>query len=94
MKVIFLDIDGVLNGYSWFDHYIRFRSGLNKLLWKYELFHKYRSYFDVKERYVKNLAKIVHKTGAKVVISSSWRYAYIAPENRQKEDILNEPSIY
>ena len=32
--------------------------------------------FGIKERYVRRLSKIVHKTGAKVVMSSSWRFGY------------------
>lgn len=54
MKVIFLDIDGVLNvigqGYDEFG----------------QIFHKHLE---------ENLKKIVDSTGAKIVISSTWRYA-------------------
>jgi hypothetical protein len=32
--------------------------------------------FEVKERYVKRLSKIVKNTGAKIVMSSSWRHGY------------------
>ena len=52
MKVIFLDIDGVLNVIS-HDH-DEFGSQ----------FHKH---------FVENLRRIIHMTGAKIVISSSWR---------------------
>ena len=73
MKVIFLDIDGVLNGYNkW-----------NTLLYKIiNILHseKLRIWykntikpFGVHERKVKRLAKIVKKTDAKIVLSSSWR---------------------
>lgn len=73
INVIFLDIDGVLNGYNFW----------NLLGWNIiSKFHSnklkgwYRNLtepFGVHERKVKRLAKIVHKTGAKIVISSSWR---------------------
>lgn len=74
IKVIFLDIDGVLNGYNFW----------NTLGWK--IIRKFNSNklkgwyrnltqpFGVHESKVKRLAKIVHKTmNTKVVISSCWR---------------------
>ena len=74
INVIFLDIDGVLNGYNFW----------NLLGWNIvSKFHSnklkgwYRNItepFGVHESKVKRLAKIVHKTmNTKVVISSSWR---------------------
>lgn len=75
INVIFLDIDGVLNGYNFWNLLgwniiSKFRS--NKLkCWYRELTEP----FGVYERKVKRLAKIVHKTDAKVVISSSWRFS-------------------
>ena len=51
-KIIFLDIDGVLNMLS-------------------KQSDQYGALFE--KRYVDNLAEIVEKTGAKIVISSSWR---------------------
>ena len=75
INVIFLDIDGVLNGYNFW----------NLLGWNIvSKFHSnklkgwYRNItepFSVHERKVKRLAKIVHKTDAEVVISSSWRFS-------------------
>ena len=52
MKIIFLDIDGVLNV-------------------EYNEKDKYGHIF--KEEYVQNLAEIIEKTGAKIVISSTWK---------------------
>lgn len=53
MKVIFLDIDGVLNGHDWDEpaqsNRIRFRC-------------------------VEQLSRILQATGAKIVLSSAWRY--------------------
>ena len=73
-KIIFLDIDGVLNGYNFW----------NVLGWDIVCFlhisqRWYRKLTDpcgVHENKVKRLEKIVKKTGAKVVMSSSWRAAY------------------
>lgn len=73
INVIFLDIDGVLNGYNFWNLLgwnIISKFNSSKLKgWYRELTEP----FGVHERKVKRLAKIVHKTDAKVVISSSWR---------------------
>ena len=74
-NIIFLDIDGVLNGYNFW----------NLLGWNIiskfnsdKLKSWYRDItepFGVHERKVKRLAKIVHNTmNTKVVISSCWRF--------------------
>ena len=73
MKVIFLDIDGVLNGYNkWNTLLYKIIDALNseklRLWYKKEI-----TPFGVHERKVKRLAKIVKATNAKIVISSSWR---------------------
>lgn len=82
MKVIFLDIDGVLQP----GHYQRrFQHNLDKL--KEELAEKYNDpsylkldkydvgavYYDWHPVAVKCLKELLEKTGAKIVISSSWR---------------------
>lgn len=73
VKIIFLDIDGVLNGYDFWEH-------INYTLWKYCPFKfikkKLRSisnYSDIDKKRVKRLSKICKATGAKIVLSSSWR---------------------
>lgn len=53
MKIIFLDVDGVLNYYS-------FHKNSEKIV-------------SVDDECIKNLREIINKTGAKVVLSSSWR---------------------
>jgi hypothetical protein len=53
IKVIFLDIDGVLNVYS-HDH------------------DEFGSQFM--PQFVNNLKRVIEETGAKIVISSTWRY--------------------
>ncbi len=52
-KVVFIDIDGVLN-----DDGERRRQG--------EI---------ISEEYVRNLKEIINKTGAEIILSSSWRYS-------------------
>ncbi len=60
MKIIFLDIDGVLNSDEYFDK-VR---NLN--------IQGIQSEIDVEK--IKLLKKAIDETGAKVVLSSSWRY--------------------
>lgn len=55
IKVIFLDVDGVLNS----DKTSRRTAG---------------GYTFVGSRQMKNLRRIIEETGAKVVLSSDWRY--------------------
>lgn len=57
-KVIFLDVDGVLNA----------DNGGEK----------------IEEQYVRRLAHIVEETGAEIVLSSSWRYAYTGYMNPEQ----------
>lgn len=59
-KIIFLDIDGVLNSMAYF-------SQLRAEGRKYE---KYNEIYDV---YLKRLAQIYNKTKASIILSSSWR---------------------
>lgn len=88
INVIFLDIDGVLNGYNFWNLLgwniiSKFKSDRLKG-WYRELTEP----FGVHERKVKRLAKIVHKTGAKVVISSSWRFSLQSSNLRYDEKRL------
>ena len=74
INVIFLDIDGVLNGYNFWNLLgwniiSKFNSDRLKSWYR-----KLTEPFGVHERKVKRLAKIVHNTmNTKVVISSCWR---------------------
>ena len=86
MKIIFLDIDGVLNGYSkWTGYCYKVFSKLHLL----KFIKRHYDLFGVRTHKVKLLSKIVKKTGAKVVLSSSWRYgwyeSYDKKTDREKE---------
>ena len=100
MNVIFLDIDGVLNGYNrWNVLGWKVVSKLNSLrlrIW----YKKFTDPCGIHESKVKRLAKIINVTGAKVVMSSSWRHSwwrtpYEEMTDRQKQltDLLNKYNI-
>lgn len=73
MNVIFLDIDGVLNGYNfWTDLGWKIVCSTNCKKIK-DLYREITDSFGIHKRKVRLLAKIVHKTNAKVVLTSSWR---------------------
>jgi hypothetical protein len=61
MKVIFLDIDGVLNSV--------------------ETSEVFQGFVGIDDKLVSKLRKIVRATGAKIVLSSSWKYDW---EPREK----------
>ena len=63
MKVIFLDVDGVLNSQQLFE-----KCEDDQLI-------------SVDEDNIKNLKTIVDATGAKIVLSSSWRYGWADGSN-------------
>ena len=66
MKIIFLDIDGVLNHQDWYKR-------RHNTISQEEIASKYPFYeFDPVS--VANLNLIIDETGAKVVISSTWRH--------------------
>ena len=73
VKVIFLDIDGVLNGWD-LSEYVKYN------IWNIIHFKKIKDfirslshYTDIDKKRVRRLGKICNKTGAQVVLSSSWR---------------------
>ena len=63
MKYLFLDIDGVLNHEEWYRNRVNI----------YKIFHKYwwEDCFD--PECVKRINIILQETGARLVVSSSWR---------------------
>ena len=88
IKVIFLDIDGVLNGYNFW----------NQLGWRIvsktnnsylmKLYRDTTEPFGIHEPKVRNLARIVRKTGAKIVVSSSWRFGLFDSSSKKTDDEL------
>jgi hypothetical protein len=87
-KIIFLDIDGVLNGYNFFDLIIWKISSLLHIQ-KYYKSHR-KDPFGIHIEKLKRLAKIIEHTNAKVVLSSSWRRQYFKPysEKDEKQKLL------
>jgi hypothetical protein len=69
MKVIFLDIDGVLNHENWFKKRMTIKNDFNSKEWN-----DHYPFYEFDPESVKQLNKIIDKTGAKVVISSTWRH--------------------
>lgn len=101
MKIIFLDIDGVLNGYSFW----------NMLGWKIVSFidnKNLRLYYTkitdphgIHENKVKLLSKIVKATDAQIVYSSSWKrnlfwkpYHSMNADERKLIDLFNYYGIH
>lgn len=86
MKVIFLDIDGVLvNRDSLTEAH---KSGVEKSWLQ-------RSADQLNKKLIENLNLVVEKTGAKIVISSSWRILHSQTEIRQmlRESGLKENCV-
>ena len=64
MKVIFLDIDGVLNTYQTFiDIYLEYKKTKIRRL-------------EIDGDKVSLLSEIINLTGSKIVLSSSWRHSF------------------
>jgi histidinol phosphatase-like enzyme len=64
-KYLFLDIDGVLNSESWY----KWRYAHKGLKW----INKVYPICEFDPKAIKLLNNIIYRTGAKIVISSSWR---------------------
>ena len=72
MKVIFLDIDGVLNSEEWMVRRFNETEG--------DLIASQYPYYEFDKKLVENLNKIIKATDAKVVVSSTWRLGRSAEE--------------
>lgn len=73
MKIIFLDVDGVLNTSQTF----------------IDIHNEKSKRVEIDEFRVKTLSELVNKTGAKIVLSSSWRIFWddnLIPLNRKAEE--------
>ena len=85
MKVLFLDIDGVLNSQNWFGymHYCIKNDMYNRVMNFVETPDEYTEYklTMLDDRAIANLNRIVEETGCKIVLSSSWRCLWNPKEN-------------
>lgn len=79
MKIIFLDIDGVLNSQKWYKH--RWEQMDMK-----EVEERY-PFFEFDPEAVQKLNHLVSETGSKVVVSSTWRMGRSVEE---LQALLNE----
>ena len=61
MKILFLDIDGVINSDEYADEYHKYKLGLQG----------YHIWVDPKA--VERVRRLCEETGAKIILSSSWR---------------------
>ena len=91
MKVLFLDIDGVLNSENWFVYRIYcVKNNMVNILMNFvdtddrNIKHKLTMLDD---RAIANLNRIIEETGCKVVLSSSWR-SPSESENIFTQDLL------
>jgi len=87
VKVIFLDIDGVLNTDKNYEEYARAQredpEQNPEVQGRIDIIHRHvHLLFD--EICITNLNSIIRSTGAKIVISSSWRHFYDDAKGRPK----------
>lgn len=75
MNVIFLDIDGVLNGNT------------KRTAYEKELAKQERKYLNIDDSALEYLKKLQNKYEAKIVLTSTWRW----PIESLKEDLKNKP---
>jgi hypothetical protein len=66
MKVIFLDFDGVVNSQNWYKRRVD-EVGMDDV-------HSQYPFYEIDPEAVKRINFIIEKTGAKVVVSSTWRH--------------------
>lgn len=76
IKIIFLDIDGVLNSDSWYEKCIKH---------KLKPIHR-----NLDPEAIKKINEIVVSTGAKLVISSSWRFDHRTPSDLKNSGLQAE----
>ena len=78
MKIIFLDIDGVLNYLNYFKYINKLRLTYNKLL-KEDKYILLKTIIKIDIEKIFLLKEIIDRTNSKVVLTSSWRNLDIYP---------------
>lgn len=73
MKLIFLDIDGVMNSFE-----THADPNMPHEAWNPELMARLGLSLNIYPIFVERINKITEETGARIVISSSWRIGYLA----------------
>lgn len=91
VKIIFLDIDGVLNGFTLFTHLIY---KLFYLIKKEDWLIKHYNVFDVQRKRFKLLKDILDKTGAEVVLCSSLRFKIFNVPFEDQPEKCKKISLY
>jgi hypothetical protein len=95
-KIIFLDIDGVLNHEQWFWwRYYNAKNGNNlKDLYIEQGYSNRESFLltMIDERSVANLNYIIKETGADIVLSSTWR-SNNPDNNKETNKVLNAKGL-
>jgi hypothetical protein len=83
MKIIFLDIDGVLNYNNWY-----VSNEYQKLQWNED------NELDIDPACAERINNICKATGAKIVISSDWRFSWYGTQLRLERGGINPDYIY
>lgn len=73
MKLVFCDIDGVLNSFE-----AHIDPNMPHETWNPETMAAFGIELEVFKEYVDRVNRIVEETGARIVLSSSWRVGYLA----------------
>ena len=79
MKILFLDIDGVLNSRKFFESQRAIRKSSS---------YEWKETDDIDPESVRHLNHLLKETGAKIVISSSWRVGKTVDELRDLAAIV------
>ena len=74
MNIIFLDVDGVLNSYAYFQE-VKAKNG------------RVKTNEQIRDYHLQMLAKIYHECNAKIVLSSTWRELVDLKDNKSAAEM-------